>query len=95
MIERLVHEVANQPLENDNGSSASPMHRTVVKLQDGADEAELRAGMLEWMTDSFPSGGQGRDRVRSLREGAAELRRAASLLLSPATLEETRSAESA
>ena len=80
---RLVQKVANQPLGNKNGSIPSPIRRTVIKLLDVADEADLRADMLEWMIDSFPIGDDGPDRVRTLRQGAARLRQTASHMLAP------------
>jgi len=78
-------EVANQPLWNADGST--PSIQRVIRLQDDADEADIRAHMLEWMTDSFPIGGHGDDRTRALRDAAAELRRTASLLLATAAFE--------
>jgi hypothetical protein len=78
-------EVANQPLWNANGPA--PSIRRVIRLQDDADEADIRADILEWMTDSFPIGFHGDDRVRRLRALAAELRRTASLFLATASLE--------
>jgi len=90
---RLVNQVANQPHTNESGSVHSPMRRRLIKLQDVADEAELRAETLQWMMNSFPMGDHGPDRVRALRETAARVRLAAFRLIAPSSDEGKRSAE--
>jgi len=91
---RLVKQVANQPDTDVTGSLHSPIRRRLIKLQDAADEVELRAQTLQWMRKSFPTGNHGPDQVRALRETAARVRLAAFRLIASASPEEGRSAES-
>jgi hypothetical protein len=90
---RQVFQVANRPNAPENNSVHSPIRRRLIKLQDIADEAALRAETLQWMMDSFPKGDHGPDQVRVLRETAATLRWAASHLIASSSPEEERSAE--
>ena len=90
---RQVFQVANQPHTPENGSVQSPIRRRLIRLQDVADEAELRAETLQWMMDSFPVGDHGPDQVQALRETAARLRLVASRLIAPSSPEEERSEE--
>jgi hypothetical protein len=89
---RLVHQVANQPRAHENSSVYSPIRRRLIKLQDVADDADLRAETLQWMMDSFSIGDHGPDQVRALRETAARVR-VAFRLFAPSPAEEKRSAE--
>ena len=90
---RLVDQVANQSFAPQNGRLSPPIRRRLIELQQVADEIDLRAKTLEWMTDSFPSRGQDPDLVPTLRETAARLRSVAIQLIAPSSPEEGRSAE--
>jgi len=81
---RLVDQVANQSHIGKKGSVPSPIRRKAIELQEIADEAYLRASLLEWMMDSFPADRKEADHVRTLREEAARLRRTAFGLLARA-----------
>ena len=90
---RLDHQVANQPRTPENASVSSPIRRRLIKLQEAADEVDLRAETLQWMSESFPARGQDHDQVQTLREKAARLRLAAFRLIAPSSPEEGRSAQ--
>ena len=89
---RLFHQVANQPHAPASPVS-SPIRRKLIRLQEIADEVDLRAETLQWMMESFPTRGQDTDLVRTLRETAARLRWAAFRLGAPSRPEEERSSE--
>ena len=65
---RLVHQVANQPHTRGNDSISSQMRRRLIELSDLADEADLRAETLQWMTESLPAGDQRAHQVGASRE---------------------------
>lgn len=54
---------------------------TVESVLDVAQDADLRAGMLEWSAGQIPTSPQLLSKVSSLREAALDLRKTAALLM--------------
>ena len=92
MNDRLVDQVANQPLENEIGAVPSDVHRKLIELLDAVDGIDERARTLEWMMGSFSKRDRDPGRVRALREAAARFAKNASLLLARDSAEEPNSA---